>query len=115
MLQGIKACVVHVLLMKILYILCWQKTIHDSIVIATPALTVAIILFTAAADRSSPLGWSTSVMPRWRRLKVMPSKIISLVSVQFSGSSLEKKKKKNKQVNKLVNSILQHSSTNSSS
>jgi len=52
-----------------------------------PALTVATILFTAAADSSSPLGWSTSVMPRRRRLKVTPSMTASRVSVQFSGSS----------------------------
>lgn len=54
-------------------------------------LTVTTILLTAAADRSSPLGWSTSVMPRWRRLKVMPSKMVSRVSVQFSGSSEDKR------------------------
>lgn len=53
--------------------------------------TVATILFTAAADSSSPLGWSTSVMPRWQRLKVIPSKMVSRVSVQFSGSSTTKK------------------------
>lgn len=65
------------------------------IVHVTTFLTVVTILFTAAADRSSPLGWSTRVMPRWRRLKVMPSKIVSRVSVQFSGSSGDKWKRTN--------------------
>lgn len=61
---------------------------------STPVLTVATILLTAAADCSSPLGWSTSVMPRWRRLNVMPSKMVSRVSVQFSGSSARRRAKK---------------------
>lgn len=65
------------------------------IVHVTTFLTVMTILFTAAADRSSPLGWSTRVMPRWWRLKVMPSKIVSRVSVQFSGSSGDKWKRTN--------------------
>ena len=50
-------------------------------------LTVATILLTAAADISSPLGCSTSVMPRYLRLKIIPSSNVSRVSVQFSGSS----------------------------
>lgn len=50
---------------------------------------MATILLTAAADSSWPLGWSTSVMPRCQRLKVMPSRMVSRVSVQFSGSSAE--------------------------
>lgn len=50
-------------------------------------LTVATILLTAAADSSSPLGCSTSVMPRYLRLKSIPSSSVSRVSVQFSGSS----------------------------
>lgn len=50
-------------------------------------LTVATILLTAAADSSSPLGLSTSVMPRYLRLKTMPSSRVSRVSVQFSGNS----------------------------
>lgn len=52
-----------------------------------PTLTVATILLTAAAERSSPLGSSTSVMPMYFRLKSIPSSRVSLVSVQFSGSS----------------------------
>lgn len=72
--------------------MCWLDRLEilqsDSKTTApAPALTVAKILLTAAADCSSPLGWSTSVMPRWRRLKVMPSRMVSRVSVQFSGSS----------------------------
>lgn len=51
------------------------------------ALTVATILLTAAADSSSPLGRSTSVIPRYLRLKTMPSSSVSRVSVQFSGNS----------------------------
>lgn len=51
------------------------------------ALTVATILLTAAADSSSPLGLSTSVIPRYLRLKTMPSSSVSRVSVQFSGNS----------------------------
>lgn len=50
------------------------------------ALAVATILLTAAADSSSPLGRSTSVMPRYLRVKSMPSSSVSRVSVQFSGS-----------------------------
>lgn len=50
-------------------------------------LTVATILLTAAADSSSPLGCSTIVTPRYLRWKTMPSNRVSLVSVQFSGSS----------------------------
>ena len=54
---------------------------------ALTGLTVATILLTAAADSSSPLGCSTSVMPRYLRLKSIPSSSVSRVSVQFSGSS----------------------------
>lgn len=50
-------------------------------------LTVATILLTAAADSSSPLGLSTNVIPRYLRLKTMPSSSVSRVSVQFSGNS----------------------------
>lgn len=64
---------------------CKIKYVH-----VTTFRTVMTILFTAAADRSSPLGWSTRVMPRWRRLKVKPSMMVSRVSVQFSGSSGDK-------------------------
>ncbi|TNN82596.1 hypothetical protein EYF80_007114 [Liparis tanakae] len=36
---------------------------------------------------SSPLGWPTRVMPRYFTLNTIPSSSVSLVSVQFSGSS----------------------------
>lgn len=49
--------------------------------------TVATTLLMAAAESSSPFGCSTSVIPRYLRLKVIPSSRVSLVSVQFSGSS----------------------------
>lgn len=50
-------------------------------------LTVATILLTAAADSSSPLGCSTMVTPRYLSWNTMPSRRVSRVSVQFSGSS----------------------------
>ncbi len=50
-------------------------------------LTVVTILLIAAAAMSSPLGWPTRVMPRYFTLNTIPSKSVSLVSVQFSGSS----------------------------
>ncbi len=50
-------------------------------------LTVATILLIAAAAMSSPLGWPTRVMPKYFTLNTIPSKSVSLVSVQFSGSS----------------------------
>lgn len=53
------------------------------------SLTVATILLTAAADSSSPLGCSTMVTPRYLSWNTMPSSRVSLVSVQFSGSSAE--------------------------
>lgn len=56
-------------------------------------LTVATILLTAAAESSSPLGCSTSVMPMYLRLKSIPSSSVSRVSVQFSGSSRETTKR----------------------
>ncbi len=59
-------------------------------------LTVATILLTAAAESSSPLGWSTRVMPRCRMLKVIPSRRVSLVSVQFSASSGARGEKANR-------------------
>lgn len=54
-------------------------------------LTVATILLTAAADSSSPLGCSTIVTPRYLSWNAMPSRRVSLVSVQFSGSSADEK------------------------
>ncbi len=54
-------------------------------------LTVATILLTAAADSSSPLGCSTIVTPRYLSWTVMPSRRVSLVSVQFSGSSADER------------------------
>lgn len=57
--------------------------------VCVSSLTVATILLTAAADCSSPLGCSTIVTPRYLRWNVMPSSRVSLVSVQFSGSSAE--------------------------
>lgn len=53
------------------------------------SLTVATILLTAAADSSSPLGCSTIVTPRYLSWNTMPSRRVSLVSVQFSGSSAD--------------------------
>lgn len=50
-------------------------------------LTVATILRMAAEAMSSPLGWPTSVMPRYLTLNTIPSSRVSLVSVQFSGNS----------------------------
>lgn len=41
----------------------------------------------AADAMSSPLGWPTRVMPRYFTLNTIPSSKVSLVSVQFSGSS----------------------------
>lgn len=55
------------------------------------SLTVATILLTAAADSSSPLGCSTIVTPRYLSWNTMPSRRVSLVSVQFSGSSADEK------------------------
>lgn len=60
---------------------------------ALAGLTVAAILLTAAADSSSPLGCSTSVMPKYFRLKSIPSRRVSRVSVQFSGSSVQNQDK----------------------
>lgn len=54
-------------------------------------LTVATILLTAAADSSSPLGCSTIVTPRYLSWNTMPSRRVSLVSVQFSGSSADER------------------------
>ena len=54
-------------------------------------LTVATMRFTAAADSSSPLGCSTMVTPRYFSWNTMPSSRVSLVSVQFSGSSVERR------------------------
>lgn len=56
-------------------------------------LTVATILLTAAAESSSPFGCSTNVMPRYLRLNSTPSSSVSRVSVQFSGSSNEARKR----------------------
>lgn len=50
-------------------------------------LTVATILRMAAEAMSSPLGWPTRVIPRYFTLNTIPSSRVSLVSVQFSGSS----------------------------
>lgn len=80
---------------------CWQEILGDLVlgyfidtclssllkVFKFVSLTVATILLTAAADSSSPLGCSTIVTPRYLRWKTMPSNRVSLVSVQFSGSS----------------------------
>lgn len=64
-----------------------QGELAQAPVLLVWTLTVATILLTAAADSSSPLGRSTSVMPRYLRLKIMPSSRVSRVSVQFSGNS----------------------------
>lgn len=53
-------------------------------------LTVATILRMAAEAMSSPLGWPTSVIPRYFTLNTIPSSSVSFVSVQFSGSSDER-------------------------
>ncbi|XP_054675427.1 intraflagellar transport protein 172 homolog isoform X11 [Grus americana] len=56
-----------------------------------PALTVATILRMAAAAMSSPLGFSTSVMPRYLSVKHIPSSSGSCISAQLSGSSAKTK------------------------
>lgn len=56
-------------------------------------LTVVTILRMAAEAMSSPLGWPTRVMPRYFTLNTIPSSSVSLVSVQFSGSSGGTKRK----------------------
>lgn len=48
---------------------------------------MATILRMAAEAMSSPLGCPTRVIPRYLTLNTMPSSRVSLVSVQFSGSS----------------------------
>lgn len=60
---------------------------RDFKLLVRACLTVATILLTAAAESSSPLGCSTIVTPRYLSWNDMPSSRVSLVSVQFSGSS----------------------------
>lgn len=64
--------------------ICYHRT-------ASLSLTVATILLTAAAESSSPLGCSTIVTPRYFSWNTIPSRRVSRVSVQFSGSSANEK------------------------
>lgn len=53
---------------------------------------MAMIRWMAAAAMSSPLGFSTNVMPKYFREKLMPSKRGSRMSAQDSGSSAKQGK-----------------------
>lgn len=77
---------------KMYYVVTYSH-IHtvERMVLVWMWLTVATILFTAAAESSSPLDSCTSVMPKYFSWKTIPSNRVSRVSVQFSGSSLEKR------------------------